>query len=97
MGFAKRQGEEKEYYRYIAFKIMIEIGAIDVCDIHEDFYYLTYKYDIDVIYSIVTDRVKREYKRLTNYNFLHEKISEILSEAASDANECTRCKKIENE
>lgn len=39
MGAAKRQLEKIDNYRRMAFDVMLEIGAIKTCEIHEEFYY----------------------------------------------------------
>ena len=97
MSLAKRKIEEIEEYRRIAFKAMIEIGALKTCDYHDDFYYNTYKYSDSEIYPIVTAKIKKEYGESRDYKLFHKQIAEILSYAAGGADECPFCEKLSKE
>lgn len=86
-----------EEYSQIAFNIMIEIGAIKTCSLHDDFYYNTYKYDDKDIYALTTAKLKERYGELQNFEIFHKQIDEILSYAAGGEDECPYCDKLKNE
>jgi len=60
MGSMKRLGEKIEEYQAMAFEILLEIGAIKTCKLHDDFYYATYKMDDSEMYARATAAIKRK-------------------------------------
>ncbi|MBR6902957.1 MAG: hypothetical protein IKN39_03610 [Clostridia bacterium] len=84
-------------YEQIAFQIMVEIGAIKTCSIHDDFYYNTYKYEEKNIYALATAKLKEQYGELQDFETFHKQIDEILSYAAGGEDECPYCKKLQEE
>ncbi len=97
MSSAKQIIEKKERYQDIAFKALIEIGAIKTCDYHEDFYYSTYECADTEIYAKATSKLKEKYGETQDYKLFHEIIGEILSYAADSSDECPYCQKLKEE
>ena len=97
MGIAKHQFERDNEYYQIAFRTMMEIGAINTCDMHDVFWYNTHKYENKEIYRIVTAKINEKNGKLDDYKLFHKKIDEILSYAGDCASACPYCDKISRE
>ena len=97
MGLAKRELEWQEEYYQIAYRILKKIDAIRECDVHSDFYYVTYKYGGNDVYAVATSVVKKEYPEYRNMCLFHDNIKEIMNSAGEGASECPYCEKMERE
>ena len=98
MSFAKRELEKMDEYRDLAFTVLREIGAIKTCDFHNDFYYSTYSFDEKIIYAMATAKAKELHESADiDFKLLHNKIKEIMDEAADSADKCPYCEKINRE
>ena len=92
MSLAKRMLENTEECKSIARELLLEIGAIDTCGLHE-FYYNTYKYDNNMLYAIVTNKLKEKYPDIEDFEFFYKCVSEIMDYAADGADQCPACQK----
>lgn len=97
MGSAKRQLEEREDYKNIAYQILIEIQAIKECEYHSDFYYDNGKYEKQTIFAIATSILKEKYHEYKNFPLFHEMVQEVMNESALGASDCPYCEKIAKE
>ena len=93
MSFAKRMLENTEECKSIAYELLLEIGAIDTCGLHE-FYYNTYKYDNSMLYAVVTNKLKEKYPDIEDFKFFHKCVGEIMDYAADGADQCPACQKL---
>lgn len=92
MSYIKRQLEERNSYREIAYDILKSIGAIETCPFHEDeWYYSTYM-DEEEIYSKATNRLKAEYPDMNDFKLFHACIKDVLNDASYE-NSCPFCEK----
>ncbi len=96
MSGAKRQLEKTEQYRQIAYELLMQIGAIDSCGMH-DFYYNTHNCSGNRLYTMVTSKLKNEYPDMTNFELFHKCVNEIMNNAADNADACPACQKLANE
>ena len=87
-----------EQYEQVAKDILKTIGAIIVCDIHEDRnWYTAGNYmDEQEVYAIATGELKRQYPDMNDFTLFHEKIKNILDDASID-DKCPFCEKAYNE
>lgn len=97
MGLTKRLLEKIEDYYRIAFEVMLDVGAIKTCSMHDSFYYNTYAYDDGALYGIVTNKLKEVYGEKQDYKLFHQQIDKILSEAGTAEDECPACQKLADE
>ncbi|MDE7363809.1 MAG: hypothetical protein K2N27_02805 [Ruminococcus sp.] len=96
MSFIKRQLEEINSYREIAYDILKSIGAIETCPFHEDEWYFDNYMDEQEVYAKATNILKAEYPNMNDFKLFHEQIKGILDEASYESN-CPFCEKLFNE
>ena len=84
MSWAKEYLAEEEN----AMRILLKIGAIATCEIHDDHVYRTSKYTDDEVYAIAT----KEYNK-SNYKAFHDAIKVVLNNVNIDS-ECPYCRKM---
>lgn len=98
MGTSKRQLENTERLRNIAYKILMESGIIACCDAHEDFQYRKMEIDEPQIYAMATRQLKKLYPEEINTTLFCEQIHCILEETpATSADQCLFCQKALDE
>ena len=93
MGLTKRMLEEKEKYFNIAKSILIDIGAIGVCDVH-DYYYNNDNYDNSDLYAIATNKYKEQ--GYTDFKMFRDAIKEVMDNAGIEST-CPYCEKAFSE
>lgn len=95
MGLAKHQLEhEDELYR-MAEKILMSLGIIGCCDMHEDFHYQKKIIDESHIYAMTTEELKKNYPLQTDFKEFHRQIHRVLQETpATSAKQCPYCEKL---
>ena len=97
MGNSKRLIERTEEYRANAYEILLEIGVIKTCELHDDFYYLTYKMDDNQIYARATAAFKRKHSEDIDFHLFQNQIKDILEYASTSADSCPYCAKMAKE
>ena len=80
-----------EEYRELAFSILLEIGAIKYCVVHDDWYYST-GMDEQGVYATATNKLK-QCKKNPDFELFHSHIHTILGEAGESAADCPFCEK----
>lgn len=95
MGLTKRQLEhEDELYR-IAEEILMSLGVIGCCEMHEDFHYQKDAIDESRIYAMATEELKKNYPSQTDFKEFHRQIHRVLQETpATSAEQCQYCEKL---
>ena len=93
MSLTKRVLENIDECNAIARELLMEIGAIDTCGMHE-FYYNTFKYDNNMLYAIVTNKLKERYPDINDFVLFHKCVGEIMEYAADGADQCPACQKL---
>lgn len=98
MGLSKDILANKEKYKEKAFKILLEMGTIKCCDVHDGYYYSTDNCDVDSTYAIATSILKKQndFENYNDFSIFHEAINDILKQAAATS-DCPVCYKVENE
>ena len=94
MSGIKRQMEEEQRYYDIAFDVLLKIGAISTCDIHEDYWYVTDNFDSNSVYAQATNMIRELYGANENELIFKEQISIILKSAGIDKKSCPHCDKF---
>lgn len=95
MGIAKQQIEyQDEFYRVVE-KILMELGIIACCEMHEDFHYKKNTIDESHIYAMATEKLKNQYPTKKDFKEFHKQIHRILQETpATSAKQCPYCEKF---
>lgn len=95
MGMAKRHMEhEDELYR-VAEDILMSLGIIDCCEMHEDFHYQKKIMDEPRIYAMATEELKKHYPVQEDFKEFHRQIHRVLQETpATSAEQCPYCEKL---
>ena len=89
-----KMNRRNDEYRDVALKVLIEIGAIKTCPIHQgEFYYQT-GMESSTIYAFATNKLKEKYPQFSANDLFRDRINEILGETFVD-NECPYCKKAQ--
>ena len=88
MSFMKRDAEERD----TAYSILIEIGAIKTCPLHDDWYYTT-GMESGLVYGAATNKYKEYMKTDSVPQTFRDKIKVILDEGSLQ-NECPYCAKL---
>lgn len=96
MSRAKEALETKEQYYQIAYELLTQIGAIDICRMH-NFYYNTHNYSGDRLYAMATNKLKDKYPEMTDFKLFCQCVSEIMNNAADRADACPGCQKLVEE
>lgn len=96
MSLTKSKIEEKDRYYELAKKILMEIGEIKACDVHDDYFYETYENDENIIYAKATEKIKSKISGLIDYKIFHEQIQKVLADASASS-KCPFCEKSYNE
>lgn len=79
-------------YEGLAFSILLDIGAIKYCDIHDDWYYST-GMEEKLVYALATERLK-EKKLNPDFALFQSFIKTILDNAGDSAHDCPFCRKM---
>lgn len=98
MGGIKRQWEQENELRKMAEEILIELGIVACCEMHEDFRYHESRIDESRIYAMATEELKKKYPTQKDYKAFHQQIHHILQETpATSADACPYCQKLWDE
>lgn len=98
MGKTRHPSEQEEKMHRIAEDILMSLGFIDCCEIHEDFHYCPGPMNEPRIYAAATKKLQEIYPELTDFKEFHEQIRRILQETvATGVEQCPYCEKIRKE